>query len=572
VSVFVAGLVHAASFEERVEALFRPPLGEMMALSPDGERVAYTAWDRGELTIVMMNVEPPGTKRTIKLEPARDAAPATEPPPMPLRFLRWATADRLIYAPAERVVPLPPVTDRNGRPAPNPDGPTILAPIFVAEADGKERGTLVDARDFQETAADARRSLADLLRTTNELAATRVESVRWRMPHLDILGFHPRDRDQLIIRTHGAYSIPMQHLVDIRTGHIREFGSDWPAPPGDPMVFDWFRLKVVGERQPMPRPTTVWRDEELGRVQRELEAKYPQRIVELIDWSDTRLRVLFRVTGGSDPGRIYVYQRPEDLVLEILRCAPWLNAAPLNPTRAFACAAPDGARLSGYLTSPGRPHAHPPALLVVFPSESAGPAQSAFDPEAQILADLGFAVARLNPRSATGAARLPADRRAADDARAAIEWLTAQHPERPFDRARIATLGRGRGGDLALRALQLEPALFRGGIAIDAPLEPDGAGATERKAVSGRAHAEAPTHPVLLLVEPGRNAAIDAATADLRTRWQGLGRAPEYFELPPRFAAATPEARAAGYRRMEEFLHQHLSHHGAPAAPGTEAP
>src|SRR5205814_1574635 len=115
----------------------------------------------------------------------------------------------------ERIVPLPPVLDSQGRPAPNPSGPTIVSPILAADADGRQRGTLVDARDFQETAADARRSFADLLRKPQELAA-QGQDPRWRMPHLDVLGFLPHDREQLIVGTRGAYSMPMRHLVDIR--------------------------------------------------------------------------------------------------------------------------------------------------------------------------------------------------------------------------------------------------------------------------------------------------------------------------------------------------------------------
>ena len=185
--VCVAVISPAASFDDRVEALFRPPLGEMTALSPDGQRVAYTSHRGADLTIVIANVESPGPRRTVKVESGRDAAPEEDRPPAQLRFMRWATAGRLVYAPVERVVPLPAVVDQQGRAGPNPDGPAIIAPILAVDADGKERGALVDASYFQETPAEARRSLADLLRTTKELAVVRQESVRWRMPHLDIL-------------------------------------------------------------------------------------------------------------------------------------------------------------------------------------------------------------------------------------------------------------------------------------------------------------------------------------------------------------------------------------------------
>ncbi|MBL9210505.1 MAG: prolyl oligopeptidase family serine peptidase [Opitutaceae bacterium] len=600
--VSVAGVLRAASFDDRVEMLLRPELGERMAISPEGRRVAYTSRDAGGLAIVVVDLDSQGVKRTVRVEPDREAGAPAEPPGR-LRFLRWATADRLVFAPTAKVVPLPPLTDKDGRSVPNPDGPTIVSPILAMDADGRQRGTLVDARDFQETPAEARRSLADLLRTTKELVATRNEPVRWRMPQLDILGFLPRERDQLIIQTRGAYSMPMQHLVDIRTGHVREFGANWPVPPGEPQVFDGFRLKVVGERTPAARPTTTWSDAELAAVQRELEKKFPRRAVEIIDWSETRSRVLVRVTGGSDPGRIFVFQRPENLVVEILRCAPWLSAARLNETRYFECTAADGAPLGGYVTWPKRARATPPPLLVVFPAGFPGGAQPAFDPEAEIFADLGYVVARLNHRSVAGvrpadltALRTAIDRVGVSDARTVVEWIATRHPDRPFDRQRVATLGRGLGGYLAVRALQLEPALFRRGVAIDAPLDlqrwlrpAEGAAAgapveggrdlpaglvdhagAEWEKLSVVTQVESLSQPLLVLVEPGRSAAVDTATRELRVGLQRLGRGLAELELDPGFRVGQPAVRSAVYRRIDAFLAPGRDDATAAAGPGKE--
>jgi dipeptidyl aminopeptidase/acylaminoacyl peptidase len=348
---------------------------------------------------------------------------------------------------------------------------------------------------------------------------------------------------------------------------------------------------------------TAWRDDELGRVQRELEVKFPRRVVEILDWSETRTRVLFRVTGGSDAGRVFVFQRPEDLVLEILRCAPWLNAAKLNETRFFDFAAPDGAHLSGYVTWPKTPRVHPPPLIVVFPAGFPGHCQLAFDPEAQVFADLGFAVARLNHRSVAGvraedltALRGAVDRVSVDDARAAIEWLAARYPDRPFDRKRVATLGRDFGGYLAVRALQLQPTVFRCGIAIDAPMElsswlrPQETGlaspsakvarnvpaalidheGADWKKVSVLDQAEALSTPVLLMVEPARCPPIDVSTSELHTRLQALGRPVDRLALEPGFAAAQPNARAIAYRKIEEFLNLHLHAYGVKIGPAKE--
>jgi dipeptidyl aminopeptidase/acylaminoacyl peptidase len=586
---------HAASLDERVEALFRPPLGERITLSPEGQRVAYTMHTGGDLAIVMVSLDGSAPKRTVVVDPGREAISADERARMQLRFLRWAPGGRLVYAPVERVVPLPPVTDKSGRTTPNPDGPVIVAPVMVVDADGKQRGTLVDARDFQETPEEARRTLADLLRTTKQLAVAHNEPVHWRMPHLEILGFSPRERDHLVIETRGAYSMPAQHIVDTRSGDVRMFGGDWPSPPGEPHVFDWFRLKIVGERKEAARPLTAWRDDELAQVQRELETKFPRRTVEILDWSETRSRVLFRVTGGTDAGRIFVYQRPEDLPLEILQRAPWLGAAKLHETRFFEFDAPGGARLSGYLTWPKNARL-PPPLIIAFPSGFPGRAQPAFDPEAQVFADWGFAVARLNHRSVAGvksqdlnALRAAIDRVAVDDALATMQWLAARNPDRAFDPRRVVALGRGFGGYLAARALQLQPAEFRCGIVIDAPMDlrrwlrlpetkaaPDIPAAlidhegVDWKKFSVLEQVETLDHPMLFLVDPARSRAIAESTEELRTRLAALGRAPELAELDAGFAAGHPRSRAAAYRKIEDFLNGRLQGYAVKIGPATE--
>jgi dienelactone hydrolase len=294
-----------------------------------------------------------------------------------------------------------------------------------------------------------------------------------------------------------------------------------------------------------------------------------------------------------------VYQRPEDLVLEILQRAPWLDAAKLNETRFFECDAPDGARLSGYLTWPSKPRQTPPPLLIVFPTGFPGQAQPAFDPEAQVLADLGFAVARLNHRCVAGMRsedlnplRAAVDRVSVDDAVTVIEDIATRHPHRPFDHKRVATFGHGFGGYLALRALQFQSSVFRCGIALDAPLElrgwlhPDSAAQTappipvalvdhagaDWKKLSVLENAETLTRPILLLVETGRSPSIDVSTETLREKLKGPGRVCDYAELDPGFAAAQPAARAAAYRKIEEFLNLYLYGYDVKIGPAKEVP
>lgn len=507
-----------------------------MALSPDGERIAYTVPEDGQLTIAILDLASLRTRRAVRLQPEGEENAGGPRLPQRLRFFRWATPRRIVFAPVEQVIPLPPVADKDGGLAPNPDGPTIIAPIMAADADGRHRGTLIDSRHFMETPAEARRSLADFLRTPKELAATRNEAVGWRMPHLDVLGFLPDDREQIVIGTRGAHSMPEQHLVDIRTASVRRFGGNWPLPPGEPQVYDWHRLRVVGERIRGVQPATEWRDDDLAKVQRELEAKFPRRIVEIVDWSEARARTLFRVSGGSDPGRVFVYQRSEDLVLEAFRRAPWLGAAKLCETRFFDLPKAEGRPVSGYLTWPRRPRSEPPPLVVVFPADGGDGTLPAFDPEAEVLAEMGFAVARFG-QPGIGLA--------------ALERLRARFPAQTFSERQLVGWGRGAGAVSAWRAAQSVPAGFCAVVAIDAPIEFTAAESSIGRPV-----------PILLVGDAGE--LEPGSRRELPPPSDGIA---EYVQLENQAAGHGRGVRAAHYRRIEAFLLPHLlaAESGGPA-------
>ena len=157
----------------------------------------------------------------------------------------------------------------------------------------------------------------------------------------------------------------------------------------------------------------------------------------------------------------------------------------------------------------------------------------------------------------------------------------------------MATLGRDFGGYLAVRAAQLRPEVFRAAIAIDAPMDlhewlfPAEAqlasprtidrqwqlfapGAAELKKLSVAGHAESLTRPVFFLVVPVRNQAIDIGVADVRAQLARLGRPADYLDLDPGFSLALPQARAAAYRKIEEFINLRLYDYRVKIGPATE--
>lgn len=583
-----AAFTHAAPFDERVAALFRAPLAEQMALSPDGRHLAYTTQVGKDLVVMIMNVEFPGTNAKVVVDEERDVLFSQDKERAQLRFLKWATADRLVFSPTESVIDLP----SSGI------GPIIYSPIIAVDADGRNSKVLVDAKEFTfYPPEDAPHG--------EENAATAPPPPRWIGRHLDIVGFSPDSREELLIESRGSGRlVPTERFsLNLRTGLYVPVATAPHPKPQPTQVVDEYRGDVVGVRRNDVRPVTAWSDAVLADVQRELEKKFPRRTVEIVEWSEDRSRLLVRVTGGSDPGRGFVYQRPENLLWEFFRRAPWLNSGNLHDSRFFEFDAPDGAHLSGYLTWPNRPRLNPPPLLVCFPTGFPGHAQPAFDPEAQMFADLGFIVLRLNHRYIRGVSPAPRaglgtaiDELSVNDALVAINWVAERNPWHPVDRRRIATLGRGFGGYLAIRALQLHPTFFRCGVALDAPMDLQpwlrpppafdlplrtaaGTGLpanffdplhTDWKKLSVIAQAETLQLPAFLLVEPMRDLMVDATTAELRSKLKALRRSADFLNLDPGFAPGLPRARAAAYRKIEEFFNLRLYDYDVRIGPAKE--
>ncbi len=251
-----------------------------------------------------------------------------------------------------------------------------------------------------------------------------------------------------------------------------------PAGSGqgvDPLVFDRHLRKLVGVRLAGPAPSTRWLDSGLAQIQTQLQRKFPDRTVELLQWDDNRTRFLASVTGPADPGRFYVYTPEGEQLVLCARRTPWIASANVCRETPLAFTAGDGTPLAGRLTEARNSRIHPPPLVVLCPDGPGRPLSAGFDRDAQAFAGMGFVVLRVNYRGTgglglrhLGAIRSGVDSVPLGDIIAAIDSIGAQTP---IDRQRIAVVGEGLGGYLALRAVQVHPERFRCAVAISAPID-----------------------------------------------------------------------------------------------------
>jgi len=295
------------------------------------------------------------------------------------------------------------------------------------------------------------------------------------------LGF-AAEPDVLYFATNDGRDTFGLYTLDLTSGRRSPFTLEDPtrdlADPAQPfdeaaLVLDRATGRLAGIRGAGTGGATHWFDAELTGVQAAVAEKFPGRTIELREWDAGRTRFLVRVAALHDPGRWFVFHRDDGRCVEFFREGA-LTADEVHPAEWFSIEQPAGGRLTGRLTRP-RGAARPPPLVVWWHDGPGRAVRPEYSREAQALAAQGFAVLQVNYRGSAGfgrrhreALRESFDRGPVDDARAALgAFLDAGD----FDRTRVLAGGEGFGGYVALRAAQLEPAVFRGVAVINAPLD-----------------------------------------------------------------------------------------------------
>ncbi len=429
------------------------------------------------------------------------------------------------------------------------------------------------------------------------------------------LGFHYSDRD-----FYGARSIPLGfaedphvlyfgsnvgrdtfgvYALDLRTGRRTRFAveragfdvADTAAVFAEQTLVLDRDFRLAGVRLAGGTRGTEWIDARLADWQQRLDALMAHRNVTILGWSDDRSRVLALAAGPTEPGRYFVCTQgtPVQLV-EVLRRTK-IDAGLVARAEPLEIPGADGAPLTGVITFPTHPLVNPPPLVLLCGDFAGRPVGFNFDRGTQALAGLGFLVVEINARGGGGlgarhrdAIKDGFDRAALEDLRTTFDWLGAHVP---YDRKRVAIVGDGFGGYVALHAAQLYPAVFRCAVAVNGPADPErwlsaaawappGASALIPPAFAARrsdyfaaqggkfaapsllTNAASFTQPLLIL--QSSSAAKALRGPDLRDALARAGREGEYRVIDAATDPDAAEARAGVYRQIAGFLNTHLYH------------
>ena len=393
-------------------------------------------------------------------------------------------------------------------------------------------------------------------------------------------------------KTYGLYSVD---LAAKQRGKLAMANADFDLiglpdagfPERGVLVMDRFQRQLAGVRFDGSVSTTAWVKPEWQQMQAGFENSFPGVGVRIVDWDQEGRRLVVMTEGTTDPGAVFIYDAGKKQLLEFFRRAPWTEASHTHRSLPFTCAAADGTPISGVITVPRQPRLKPVPMVIFCPDLPWQRVGSDFQAEVQALAEMGFVVVRLNGRGAWGFGvdqrrplRTGYDLVQVEDILTAVAHLAKAFPVNPD---RVALLGRGHGGFIALRALQDHPGKFRGAIALDAPVNLrdwfasqhwDGgsvqpaltlswfgdAGRLQADPLAG--HPEAMAKPILMLNYPGprggQRTMSFASAHQFADRVRERGTPVEFAELTNDYMNGLPQARAAVFDRIEEFLNLHI--------------
>lgn len=223
-------------------------------------------------------------------------------------------------------------------------------------------------------------------------------------------------------------------------------------------------------------PDVRWLNPDRAALQARLEARYPDRVVNLIAQNRDGSATVFRTEGTDRPPVYLLHSAATDRVRNLGMAWPALATARFGAQRALTIEARDGRAIPVYLTMPpGRETAKGlPAVVLLH----AGPGhrdRPRFDWWAQYLATRGYAVIQPQHRGSTGfgrshesAGRGQWGRAVQDDIADTIAWATSAGPAAA---GQVCVVGASHGGYAALAAAALHPALVRCAVAVGAPTD-----------------------------------------------------------------------------------------------------
>ena len=258
-------------------------------------------------------------------------------------------------------------------------------------------------------------------------------------------------------------------IVRLDPATAQEESQIFAHPDVDVGGLDWSRKrKVYTEAQ-----FVTWKrerkffDAEMQAIHADLARQLPGYEIDL--QSSNKDETLFVVAAWSDrtQGVRYLYDVAGKTLTKLAEIAPWLDENELAEMKPIAYQARDGLTIHGYLTLPHGAGKNLPMVVIAHGGPWARDVWG-YDPEAQFLANRGYAVMHMNFRGSTGYGRKFWEasfkqwgRAMQDDVTDGVKYAIAQGIADP---KRVAIYGGSYGGYCTLAGLAFTPELYACGV------------------------------------------------------------------------------------------------------------
>lgn len=204
----------------------------------------------------------------------------------------------------------------------------------------------------------------------------------------------------------------------------------------------------------------------IARRQRMLEKAFPGHAVTVTSATDDGKLLIVAIWNERNPGDFYLFDTRTHQANLVFSRREWFDPARTAPTRLVELRSRDGLPLYGYLTTPPGEQESPRPLVVVPHGGPYGVYDEwEFNDDAQLLAEAGYSVLRINYRGSGnyGRAFMHAGAREwggriQDDVTDATRWAIGQ---KIADPDRICIFGASYGGYAALMGAVREPGMYR---------------------------------------------------------------------------------------------------------------
>lgn len=258
-------------------------------------------------------------------------------------------------------------------------------------------------------------------------------------------------------------------IVRVDPATAKEESLIFEHPEVDVGGLDWSRKrKVCTEAQ-----FVTWKrerkffDAEMQAIHADLERQLQGYEIDL--QSSNKDETLFVVAAWNDrtQGVRYLYDVATKTLTKLAEIAPWLDENELAKMKPITYQARDGLTIHGYLTLPRGGGKNLPMVVIAHGGPWARDVWG-YDPEAQFLANRGYAVMHMNFRGSTGYGRKFWEasfkewgRTMQDDVTDGVKYAIAQGIADP---KRVAIYGGSYGGYCTLAGLAFTPELYACGV------------------------------------------------------------------------------------------------------------